>query len=126
MSSRNPKYIQKYKWTIVGLYYLGKHIKKYARNMEFLPIKLSYTQVVSESVSSFCSQLNVIHIVFNFFKLCDFLHRWNIFVFVRIPKRNRIAVFHLFTEFVGNLIFVCFFIKRFCRFSGKIAYTIVI
>lgn len=62
MSSRNPKYIQKYKWTIVSLYYLGKHIKKYARNMEFLPIKLSYTQVVSESVSSFCSQLNVIHI----------------------------------------------------------------
>lgn len=29
MSSRNPKYIQKYKWTIVSLYYLGKHIKKY-------------------------------------------------------------------------------------------------
>ena len=82
MSSRNPKYIQKYKWTIVSLYYLGKHIKKYARNMEFLPIKLSYTQVVSESVYSFCSQLNVIHIVFNFFKLCDFLHRWNIFVFI--------------------------------------------
>ena len=126
MSSRNPKYIRKYKWTIVSLYYLGKHIKKYARNMEFLPIKLSYAQFVGESVSSSCSQLDGIHIVFKFFKLCDFLHRWNIFVFVRIPERNRIAVFHLFPEFVGNLIFVCFFIKRFCLFSVKIAYTIVI
>lgn len=126
MSSRNPKYIQKYKQTIVSLYYLGKHIKKYARNMEFLPIKLSYTQVVSKSVFSFCSQLDGIHIVFTCFKLCDFLHRWNIFVFVRVPERNRIAVFHLFTEFVGNLIFVCFFIKWFCRFSGNIAYTIII